>query len=119
MVGILGFIAVFIFAFYAYKTAKDCGRNAWLWAFAVFGVGFGLQVALPFGIGMVLAVVLILTGTPINELQYKVETPATILGIVFLILSFAAMGWMLKKASTVPEIDDGLVDVPPPPTFPG
>jgi predicted PurR-regulated permease PerM len=117
MLGIAAFIAIFIFTYYAYKTARDYNRKAWLWALAVFGVGFGLQVIVPLMIGIVLGVVLVMSGTPVNEMQEKIQGPASIIGIVSVVLSFVGMALLLKMLSKVPETDDGQVEVPPPPQF--
>lgn len=117
MLGILGFISIFVFAYFAFKTARDYGRNAWLWCFGVFGVGFGLQIVLPIIVGMILAVVWLASGTPADQLQAKIEGPAQFLGLIFLVLSIAGMFMMLKIVSRVPDTDDATINVPPPPQF--
>ena len=117
MFGILGLIVIIVFTIYAYKSAKDTGRNALLWALGVFGVGFGLQIVLPVIIVMVIGVVMVASGTPVNELQYRIESFANIIGIALLLLSFVGMGLMMKVLSKVPETDDGRLEVPPPPQF--
>ena len=58
MLSLLGFIAVIIATVYAYRTAKDYNRNAVAWAAAVFGVGFAIQLVIPFLFGIIYAVIL-------------------------------------------------------------
>lgn len=118
MLGIIGFIAIFVFAYRAYKGANEYGRNGIGWAAATFGVGFTLQIIIPFVIGLVLAIVYLSSGTPADKLDEAILWPAIIIGIIMLIVSIVAMMKLVSKASSMPD-DDGVsssgVDAPPPP----
>lgn len=114
MLAIIGFVIVIVATYYAYKTAKDYGRNAILWAVATFCIGFGIQFIVPMIIGLVLAIIWMAQGTtnPV-EMQSRLIGPAFFIGIGCLILSVIAMGIILKKVSQVP--DEPIVSGPPPP----
>lgn len=114
MLGILAFIAIFIFSYNAYKTAKGNGRNAIGWALTVFGVGFGLQVVVPFMIGIVIGIVMAFGGSSQTEIQEAIYGPALVLGIVSTILSIVAMVLILRHVGKIPEDDGG--SMPPPPS---
>jgi len=115
MLGIAGFVIMIAMTYQTYKTARDNGRNAGLWALAVFGVGFTFQFIIPFIVGVVLGIILVAQGTsdPV-ELQSKLTGPALILGIVCLVISIAGMWLVFKHVSKVPDVPVG-GEVPPPP----
>lgn len=119
MIGIGAFIAIFVATYYAYKTAKDYGRNAILWALIVFAVGFGIQIVIPLFIGIVIGVVMTLQGSSPEEIQNSIGGYSFILGFVCIVLSLIGMFLILKFLSRVPE--DGVLSEgsppPPPPNF--
>ena len=118
MLGIAGFVIMIAMTYQTYKTARDTGRNAGLWALATFGVGFTFQFIIPFVIGMILGILLVMQGTtdPV-ELQSKILGPATILGIVCLVISIAGMWLVFKHVSKVPDVPLTPGPPPPPSTF--
>ena len=116
MLGIIAFIAVFVAAYFAYKTASGNGRNGPLWALATLGVGFGFQIIIPILIGIVLGIIYISMGTPVDKLQAQISGPATIIGFVMLFLSFIGIWLILRHVAKLPE-DAPVERVPPPPTF--
>ena len=116
MLGVIALIAVFVAAYFAYKTATDNGRSGPLWALATIGVGFGFQIVIPILIGIILGIVYVMTGTPVDQLQEKITGPATIVGFVMLFLSFVGIWLILKHVAKLPE-DAPVERVPPPPTF--
>ena len=73
MITILALIAVFVAAYYVAKTAKDTGRNVVLWALLTLGVGLGFQLVIPVVVTLIVAIVLLATGTPQNLEPYKCE----------------------------------------------
>lgn len=106
----IGFIAIIVCIVFAFKTARDYGRNPFLWAFIIFCVGFGFQLVLPLVIGIVLGAIWMIGGTSPNEIQSKIEGPSFIIGIGTTILSIIAMLFILKFLGRVRD------DVVMPPT---
>ena len=92
----LGFAAIIICIVLAFKTARDYGRNPFLWAFITFCVGFGFQLVLPLVIGIVLGAIWVIGGTSANEIQSKIEGLSFFIGIGTTILSIIAMLLILK-----------------------
>lgn len=118
--GILAFIAIFIFTYFAYKTARDNGRNPFVWAAVTFATGFGLQIIVPLLIGLVLAIVWIAMGSSSPEtIQEDVGGIATIIGIISLVLSFVGMFLILRYVAQLPEEAEPVTGngPPPPPIF--
>ena len=119
MLGILALIAVFISAYYAYKTANGTGRSGPLWALATLGVGLGCQIVLPVLVGLILGIVYVVTGTPVSDLQQKIAGITMIISFVALFLSFVGIWLVLRHISKIPEDRPGTPIPPPPPTFGG
>lgn len=117
MLGIIALIAIVVFTIQVYKTASGTGRNAPLWAVLTAAVGFGLQIALPILIGIIMAVVYVASGTPPEEIESAITGPATIIGFVCLVLSIVAMVLIAKHVGKVPDDPSGSAKPPPPPTF--
>ena len=115
MLAIAGLIAVFVATYFTYKTAKSTGRNP-LWALATLGVGLGFQLIIPLFIGIILGIVYVAGGTPVDTLQNAIAGVSMIIGIVCLVLSFIGMGLIVRHVSTYPE-DGDEIHIPPPPTF--
>ena len=116
MLGVIALVAVMIAAYFAYKTANDNGRSGPLWALATIGVGFGFQIAIPLFIGIILGVVYVSTGTPVDQLQERIGGVASIIGMVMLFLSFIGVWLILRHVAKLPE-DVPIEKLPPPPTF--
>lgn len=112
---ILGLVFIAVGTYHTYKSARDNGRKAGLWALAAFAVGFGIQFVVPFLFGVIVAVVMTVRGRRLSEIQEAIQTPATIIGFVCLAASIAGVWLVLRKASELPD-DEPLV-VPPPPDF--
>lgn len=115
MLGILGFVSIFIFAYNAYKTAQGNGRNAVGWTLAVFGVGLGLQIIVPFMFGIIIAVVMISGGSTEAQVQESIYGPAVVMGVISTILSIAGMFLIVRHVGKIPE-DTGEFSPPPPPS---
>jgi len=117
MIGIAAFVIMIVMIYQTYKTARDNGRNAGLWALASFGVGFGFQIIIPLAIGVVLGIVLVTQGMhDPNELQSRIAGTANIIGVVCIILSIAGMWIIFKHVSKVPDLPPANTP-PPPPDF--
>lgn len=115
MITILAFVFIIVASFYAYKSAKDYERNAVMWAFIVFGVGFGLQIVIPFIIGIIISLVMIAGGKTLPEIQESMYSYLFIINIFFIILSIVAMFLILRYLGTVPDDDIYTPNQPPPP----
>lgn len=116
MLSILGFVIIIVATIYAYKTAKDYGRNAVLWAIITFAAGFGIQIVIPIIIGIVLAIVLMAGGTQPEQLQEAIGSWAIIIGVVCIILSVVAVFIILRYLSKIPE-EKSFTHPPQPPKF--
>lgn len=116
MLGVIGLVAVIVGAYFAYKTANDNGRSGPLWAFITIAIGLGFQLVIPVLIGMVIGIVYVASGTPVDELQDKITGPTLVIGIIAIVSSFVGIGLVLRHVSKLPE-DDPAENLPPPPTF--
>lgn len=117
MISILGFVAIIVFTIQVYKSAKSTERNAPLWAIVCALVGFGLQFAVPIAFSIVLVIYYTLSGTPPESLEDELNGPATIIGILGLILSIVGMVLIAKHVSKVTSETMTTVAPPPPPNF--
>ncbi|MEQ1764532.1 MAG: hypothetical protein ABL984_15490 [Pyrinomonadaceae bacterium] len=115
MLGIIAFIAIFVFIIQVYKTAAGTGRNAALWALLTAAVGFGFQIVIPLLFGIIMAVVYIASGTPPEEIETAILGPASIVGIIGLVASIVGMVLIAKHVGKVPDDPIGTVQPPPPP----
>lgn len=116
MLGIIALVAVFIAAYFAYKTAAGNGRSGPLWALATLAVGLGFQIVIPIMIGIVLALVYMAMGTPADELQQEMSGVAGIIGIVSLVFSFIGIWLVLRHVAKLPD-DPPVEKLPSPPVF--
>lgn len=119
MIGIVGFIAIFVVTYFVYKTARGTERNPALWAAVAFIVGFGFQIVLPMLVGIALGVYWAVSGRPMELFADEMSGILTVASIVGLVLSFVSMWLVIRHVSRIP--DDGTfgpADQPPaPPTF--
>ena len=115
MIGIIALVAVVIFTIQVYKTASGTGRNAPLWALLTARVGFGFQLVLPFILGLILAIVYLAMGSSPESLQSEIQTPASLIGIVGLIVSIVGMVLISKHVAKVPDDPPMAANIPPPP----
>ena len=72
MLGILGIVITIVFTIFAYKTAKEYGRNAVSWALLTFGVGIIIQIILPVFIIILIAVIATIGGGSAQQIQDNV-----------------------------------------------
>jgi hypothetical protein len=103
MLSILGIVGVIVATVQVFKTARDTGRNAAVWAVVTLVAGLGIQIVLPIFIGLVFAVVWLAAGATELEAQRAIQGPATIIGIACLFLSFLALWLIMRIVSRVPE----------------
>ena len=119
MLGIFGIVAIIVLTIQAYKTAVSTERNAVLWATINAVIGVGVQLIIPVFFGIILAVYYLATGTPETEIESAITGPASIIGILCLILSIVGMVLVNKHVAKVK--DDSAIGPgpPPPPSFGG
>lgn len=115
MIGIFSLVAIVVFTIQVYKTANGTGRNGALWAVLTAAVGLGLQIVIPFILGIVLAIAYLVMGSSPETLESEITTPATIIGFVGLILSIVAMVLISKHVAKVTDYAPTSVAAPPPP----
>jgi len=114
IITILGLAVVVISTYFVYKTAKDYGRNAALWAIGTACLGLGCQWILPFIIFIVMTFIYMATGISNSlDLQSRIIEWAFAVTIGCLLLSGVAMWFMLKKVSVLS--DEPVINAPPPP----
>ncbi len=118
MLSILGIVIIIVTTYLAYKTARDTGRNPVVWALLTFAVGFGIQIVIPFTMGIVIAVIWISSGTSVEQVQQSIQSWEITITIVCLILSFVGAALILRHISKIPQ-ENSFVAPPPPPDFGG
>jgi hypothetical protein len=117
MLSILGIVAIIVIAIQVYKSAAGTERNAAGWTFVSVAVGVGIQFVFPVLIGVLLAVYLLMTGTPQNQLQSGLFGVMAIIEIVGIVLSIAAMFLVAKHVSKIKDEETNVEAPPPPPRF--
>lgn len=118
MLGIVGIVAIVVFTIQVYKGASNTGRNAALWAIINVVTGIVFQFVLPLIFGIVVGVYYVLSGSALENLESDIQAPAAVIGILFLVISIAAMFFIWKHVGKVPDVPPGTTNVPPaPPTF--
>lgn len=116
IIPILGFAAVFIAAYFTYKTAKDTSRNAVGWTLLTLAVGFGLQIIFPVLIIFIIAAAMAISGKPLKNVDQLPWSLGTIIDLIGFVSSFVGIGLILRRVSIIP--DDEIFAAPPmPPNF--
>lgn len=115
MLSIIGLVFIITMTVLAYKTARDYERSAVGWALLAFVVTFGVQIILPFFIGIMIALGLVVSGTPQSRLQQSFDevVPAVTITVVCMVLSIAAGFLILRHLAKIPE--ENSFDAPPAP----
>ena len=110
---ILGFIVIFVFTYFSYKTAVE-NQKSGLWAIVTFFTGFVIQFVIPSIFLVVVIVFMSVIGRPLDQGDtWGISLVVEMAGIVG---SVGGMLLILKYLAKLPD-DDGLIDVPPPPKF--
>lgn len=115
MLFIGGIIAIVVFTIQVFKTAQGTGRNAPLWAALTAAIGIAFQFVIPIFLGIVLAVYYLATGSPAESLERDMQGPATVIGVISIILSIVGMVLVSKHVSKVIDVPVGSSEGPPPP----
>lgn len=117
---ILGLTAIVVFTYFVFKTAKEYGRAAGLWAFFTLAIGIGLQWMVPVVLVTVITGVLLATGTRPEQVDDAIGWWGFAIVFVCLVLSLVGMFLVLRQVAKLPDdIVDSDIRVPPPPTFDG
>ena len=118
MLSVLGLIAVFIAAYFVYKTAKETNRNVFGWSLLTVAVGVGSQIILPGIIFFIIAAVMAVLGSPIKNVDDLPFGMTLIIGVFGLAASIAGIWLVMRHVSKIP--DETTYNMPPsPPTFDG
>lgn len=119
MIGIIftliGIIAIVVCSIQVYKTASDTGRSSSLWTIITVGIGIFFQFLLPVILGIIIGIVMLIRGTPPNEMTFNVFGLVFIIEVGCLVLSIVGMFSVLRRVSTYPEETESAVPAPPPP----
>ena len=115
MLGIVGLVFIIVAPFFVYRNAKQNGHHPVFWTLLALGVGIGLQIVLPLVVGIVIGVVLVSQGQSEAEIQQALQTPATIMGVVTLVLSVGGILLIMRRVNTVRDIPVSQPPPPPPP----
>ena len=118
MLSILGLIAVFIAAYFVYKSARDTHRNAVGWSLLTLVVGIGMQIILPIVIIFIIAAAMMLSGKPLRDVDDLPFGMALIVSILGLAASIVGIWLILRRVSLIPD-DETFNSPPAPPTFSG
>ncbi len=112
---ILGIVAIVVCAINVYRTAIDTGRSAGLWTLLTIGLGLFFQFVVPFFVGLVIGVYLVISGTPLEKSAVNTFGLLFILEIACLVFSVVGMFFVMNRAAIVPDYKPA--SSPPPPTF--
>ena len=120
MLTIFGIGALIVLPIQVFRTAKNTGRSAGMWAAITAVLGVGIQFGLPMFFGIVLAIYLLAAGSEIEDnFAASYSGLFNVIGVVSMVLSIVGM-WLVFKH--VAKVRDEEVSVypkppPPPPTF--
>ncbi len=109
LINLFGFVLLIVFTVFAYKTAKEYGRNAIGWALITFFTGIGIQIILPIFIVVIIAIISTVGGISTQEIQENI--PIVTITIFCILLSLGAGFLILRHLSKLPED----FDMPPAP----
>lgn len=106
-------ILAIITAYLAYKRAVDNGRSGILWAVIGALTFIGTQLAVAFGIGIILGIG-VETGRWPETVYDDYSAPVTVVAII---ASLAASWMLLRYLEKSPAAEIDATPPPPPPTF--
>jgi uncharacterized membrane protein len=115
MIGLIGFIAIFIVTYQVYKTAKSTERNPWVWSGLAAATGFGLQLVLPVAFAIVLTLYYLFSGTSADRLESEISGTVNVFGFVSLVASIVGMYLIMKHVSKVKDDEPYSPEQGPPP----
>lgn len=120
VISILGLVVVIVSTYLVYKTAKDNGRRAALWAVFTCIAGLALQFIIPTIATMIMVLVFMASSpakTPYLQQQAMEDLNwyAFMFSIGGLVLSFVAIWAIMRFVLRLPEESTAPVVPPPPP----
>jgi hypothetical protein len=116
MLSILIFVFIIITPFFVYRSAKQSGRNAILWALLTLAAGIGLQIIVPILFGIIYAVILTVSGSSAREVQESIQSIGSIVGIFCLFISIISIFLIMRHVGKIPD-EKPFISPPTPPTF--
>jgi hypothetical protein len=116
MLTIFGIGALIVFPIQVYRTAKNTGRSAGMWAAITAVLGVAIQFGLPMFIGIALAIYLMAAGSDIDDnFATSYSGLFNVIGVVSIGLSIVGMWLVFKYVAKVPDEEVSLYPKPPPP----
>jgi hypothetical protein len=113
---LLGLVAIVVFTYFVFKTAKEYGRAAGLWAFVALAVGIGFQWLVPVILMIIITLVLLVTGTRPEQIEDTIGWWSFGIAFVCVALSLVGMFLILRQVAKLPDdAADADIRVPPPP----
>lgn len=113
MIGIIGIIFIIVAPFFVYRVAKQNGHKPIFWALIALAVGIGFQIIVPIIVGIILAVVLVSTGTSPNAIEATIQGYSLIIGLPCLILSFVGVFLVIQHVRKVKQVNATAPPAPP------
>lgn len=110
LINLFGFVLLILFTIFAYKTAKEYGRNAIGWSLITFFAGIGIQIILPIFVVIIIFIVASIGKTSPQEIEDSI--PISTITVVCIILSLVGGFLILQHLSKIPE-DFDLPPAPP------
>ncbi len=107
----LAFLA--ISTFFVYKTAKENGYNAILWAIVSFSTFVGVYLVLSIAIVVVIAIGMSFFGWSNNAFA----SSEMLIDLVVMVVSGASVMLILRHVAKIKDEEYLTEELPPPPTF--
>ena len=111
--GYIGLIVLVIAPFYIYRSARENGHNPWLWTLLAIGAGVGLQIILPFLIGMLLVALMTGAGRLPSDMDESMRNYSFFIGMLSLALSLTAFLLISQYVSQVKKKSSDIDSAPP------
>lgn len=110
---LLGLAFLFISTFFVYKTAKENGYNAVLWAAASFSAFVGVYLILSVTIVIIVALGIAYLGWSRNTL----ESGGIMIELIVMAASAASVMLILRHVNQIKDDEPFVEELPPPPNF--
>lgn len=116
---IIGLVILIVGTIQVYKTARRNGHLPGRWALLNLGLGIVLQLVIPIGITMVIALAIagaVQDASAITPIQFeKIAFYGRVVGIVGVVLSIVPLILILRHVLRVPDRPVAIDALPPPP----
>jgi hypothetical protein len=110
---LLGLAFLFISTFFVYKTAKENGYNALLWAAASFSAFIGVYMVLSVTIVVIVALGIAYLGWARSTL----ESGGMVIDLLVMAASAGSVMLILRHVNQIKDEEPFIEELPPPPHF--